>query len=1139
MGADALRTYEGVPGRFTGVGGAGVPIAVMDTGLNVNHLDIVTNRDSICGANFVTGSREEDADLWLDAHGHGTHVTGTIAGNGAATPYYAGMAPLVRDIRFAKVLRSQGWGFGTEINAGMDFLSEATECSGAGWSADPVKPLIVNMSLSRTSLRWEGRDHSERKLDAVVWGHRQLYVVAQANGDIHGFSNYGAAKNSLPVGAMLDSGEVAGFSSLGPTADGRLAPLVVGTGIDLYSAEGNGSPSGYRSLSGTSMASPSVAGVAALLMDVVPSHREHPALARARLMASAVKPDAWLEDAGAFPTDNSSGPGTINAQFGLGKVSARTSVLNRYTSDGWESGSFTAAFEDGEYAYHDIEVPEGAGRMDVVLTWDEPPTDAIANAVLNDLDLWLDHGGDCAEVQCGERSSVSRKDNVEWVIVRNPAPGTWRVKVAATRVYTEAPRAAVAWTVIRGPATPELAVTADRSTLDNSRELTVTVTANEYVAAGARLHVECRGMAELVANEPRVIAPCSAGGEFVVTNADGLVGRTRGLAAGVFVPLGEIAAGESREVRFNRLSVDGATGFHFTATAWNATATSISVAGGVNTADDVTAVETPANAAFAEAEILEGAEGSRQIDLLRATTEPGEPDYARGSGRPAGSVWYRWKASAAGPVHFGVVLDEAFRPTGSSSRDLSRWELRLDVFEGDSLVGARAIASTPWGVSFFALPDREYVVRISNRERAARATVHWRWGARPENDAFAFATAIDEEADSIAGSNLGATLEPGEYFGGLGGTVWYTWVAPADGDWEFRASARQLKVLVFSGEAMGALRLVSGYPDAVVGFPARAGETYRIAVASEDAFVAGSRFDLSWSGTDRWAAYYDDFERASEVNAASWTASIDRDLTVEPAEPIDTGVRTRWWSWTAPATGEYTWRLVGSSPGMMLAAFSGDSFATLAPLGIANDRNIDFSISAEANEPYRLAVGVSARHASAFRDGYLSGNVEFGPTPANDAWPAAAMLTNASGMLTGSNRYATTEAHERLRDVGHSSVWWTFEAPAAGWYRFWVDETDPPFTLAAFVHATGPAGQLEMIVSSHQALDSDRAEIVFRAAAGDRVAIRLGTFGDARGGDFTLRWEETEVPTLLRYVGSVHARSRGCRRRDNRDRRSA
>ena len=240
---------------------------------------------------------------------------------------------------------------------------------------------------------------------------------------------------------------------------------MVGTGVNLRSAKGDGSRSNYISLSGTSMSSPAVAGVATLLMDAARAYRERPALARARLMASAIKPDAWLDHPAGFPLNNSAGPGSIQARYGLGKVSARTSVLNRNRPGGWVNRGSITTLKDGEYAYRDITVPPGASRLDLVMTWDEPPTDAIASSVLNDLDLWLDEGADCETVACGEHASTSRIDNVEWIIVRNPKPGVYRAKVAANRVYTQAPRAALAWTVIRGTSTPTVKVTANRKTL--------------------------------------------------------------------------------------------------------------------------------------------------------------------------------------------------------------------------------------------------------------------------------------------------------------------------------------------------------------------------------------------------------------------------------------------------------------------------------------------------------------------------------------------------------------------------------------------------------------------------------------------------------------------------------------------------
>ena len=99
MGADAIRFYEASTGLFSGTGGASVPIGVMDTGLNTKHMDISANRNSICGVNFITDNLfqsptqiDEQYDLWFDRHGHGSHVVGSIVGNGRSLPQYSGVA---------------------------------------------------------------------------------------------------------------------------------------------------------------------------------------------------------------------------------------------------------------------------------------------------------------------------------------------------------------------------------------------------------------------------------------------------------------------------------------------------------------------------------------------------------------------------------------------------------------------------------------------------------------------------------------------------------------------------------------------------------------------------------------------------------------------------------------------------------------------------------------------------------------------------------------------------------------------------------------------------------------------------------------------------------------------------------------
>ncbi|MDE0166981.1 MAG: S8 family serine peptidase [Bryobacterales bacterium] len=1153
MGADALRRFDGSPGLFSGIGGASVPIAVMDSGLNINHLDIASNRRSICGANFVwfgpAGPLQESEDLWIDEYGHGTHVTGTIAGNGAVEPRFAGMAPAVRHIRFAKVLHSLGFGNSGSILPGMDFLARPTGCAEAGGPSDRVKPLIVNMSLSASARVFEGRGASERKLDSTVWSYRQLYVVSQANSGISGFSNYGTAKNSLAVGAVLDSGDLAVFSSRGPTFDGRLAPQVVATGVRVHSARGGGSRGEYVASSGTSMSSPAVAGVAALLMDAVPEHREQPALTRARLMASAIRPDAWLEDAAAFPRTNTHGPGALQAQYGLGMVSARTSVLDRDRADGWISGAATAELQDGDYAYHDIVVPEGAGRLDLVMTWDEPPTDTIGSAVLNDLDLWLDRDGDCGSGACGERVSASRVDNVEWIILRNPQPGSYRAKVAARRVYTAAPRAALAWTVIRGASTPSLRIDADKGIVNTGREnqLTVTVTADEYVAAGTRLHVDCRGDGDSsgctevrihsmdVSREDGVSVDLSDELGLPVPLRQGFF-RTSPIPLGSSIPLGEISAGETQEIEFV-ISYNGEANpvrLYFTASAWNAEAATVSFEVRTGGSDRPEVANRPPNDDFAAAALIEGEEGSRALDLLLATPEPGEPLFTPGRGRPAGSVWYEWTAPEDGPARFNIPLRADSRDARNDRLSIFRGDRTWSLFRRDRISSLERVADGLWGATFFAEKGQSYRIRVSSFARGAALNLRWSQGPRPANDDFTQAVVLEGAHGVVEGNSQGATLETGEWFGRVAATAWYRWTAPSDGLWEFESDESR-RIFVFESDGIPTLRLVSHYPSSSALFPAAAGKEYHIAVAEMDAYAGGGPYQLRWISLGRaFRPRNDDIADAEAIESApssEHVISVDSRSTVESGEPVESGVRTKWWLWEAPEDGYYTWRITGRSEfdltyaKLLVTVFTGSSIEDLqlAAESGPDAAPSDFVFQAVGGQRYWIAAGFPAGDITAYTLRSASARVIWGPTPGNDHLSSAEPLSGAAGSITGSNRFATVERGERSAGLGHSSLWWTYEALAPGWYRFWIDETDDPWMLAVYEDAGGGFGSLELVSSSSrpEGIASGAIEAVFRAVAGARYTIRLGTRGDPQGGEFTMNWGESEAPVWLKYTGRL------------------
>ena len=1114
MGADALRQHGTAPGLFTGIGGASVPIGVLDTGLNTRHMDIASGRASICGANFATlpGSAEDD-DLWHDANGHGTHVTGTVAGSGHYLPRYTGMAPLVRHIRFAKVLNSTGRGTTDWTHRGMDFMAEAVRCHTPAGRTSAAKPLIVNMSLAASNRLWDGRNIGARKLDAVVWGAHQLYVVAHANGNVHGFSNRAAAKNALAVGATLDDGHVASFSSVGPTADGRLTPSVVGTGVNVFSVEGSGAITGYARKSGTSMASPAVAGVAALLLDRARGHRNQPALTRARLMASAIRVDAWLASPAAFPANNSNGPGRLQVRYGLGKASARTSVLTRNQADGWTNGGSAATLAGDEYGHRDITVRPGTSRLDVVLTWDEPPAEAIGSTVLNDIDLYLDHGRDCEAAACGEYVSRSRKDNVEWLFLNNPPPGQYRIKAVPHRIYTAPPRIGLAWTVVRGAATPTLQLEAELAA--GGHEATVTVSADAYVAAGVRLLVACR---DAEGDDcARSVGPAT------ITAEDGE--RPMEFDKGTSLSLGELAVGERQQVRLDLGAWSLPRRIYFAATSWNAVAAVVSdVVGDADAAP--AAAERPVNDDFADATTLDGASGQQPLDLLLATPEPGEPAYISRYGRASGSVWFRWQAATDEAVHFGLTSD---RPPSTNSDD------RIDVFQGDHPAGLVFVAGGDLGgtqiggahgASFFATAGEEYLIRVSYGAAApSPMTLHWVQGPRPANDDLATALPLTGTDGEVAGHNLGATLEPGERLGRLASTVWYSWQASSDGEQVFSAIGSLL--VVFQGDDIDSLRLVSYRPSGIQRLPAGAGERYLIAAAADSGYASGRHFTLRWYDGGLRRASNDDFSGAEELAGDSGSVWTSTGGSVEPGEPPATGVQTRWWTWVAPRTSNFTFRLADPSRGVQLTAFAGaadpPTFADLRLIASTREQASTkvLTLPAVANRRYWLAFGWQLGDAAAFGISHGTATIEWAPAPANDALAKATALAGASGSRPVSSRDATVEEAERTGVLGHSSLWWRYRAPTAGWWRFRVENAEG-YTLTAY-RRTGPGfAGLEQVATTERGWHADDdVGVLFQANPEEIYVIRLGWREASPAPDTTLHWEAGEPPVWLRYTGRL------------------
>ncbi|MFF7284057.1 S8 family peptidase [Streptomyces griseorubiginosus] len=240
-----------------GYDGKGVKIAVLDTGVDTTHPDLKTQ--VIESKNF---SAAADA---TDKFGHGTHVASIAAGTGAKSGgKYKGVAPGARILN-GKVLDDTGSGDDSGILAGMEWAAEQ--------GAD-----VVNLSLGGGDT--PEIDPLEAEVNKLSTEKGILFAIAAGNSGPESIGSPGSADAALTVGAVDDKDKLADFSSTGPrVGDGAIKPDVTAPGVDITAAAAKGSvidqevgekPPGYLTISGTSMATPHVAGAAAILK------QEHP-----------------------------------------------------------------------------------------------------------------------------------------------------------------------------------------------------------------------------------------------------------------------------------------------------------------------------------------------------------------------------------------------------------------------------------------------------------------------------------------------------------------------------------------------------------------------------------------------------------------------------------------------------------------------------------------------------------------------------------------------------------------------------------------------------------------------------------------------------------------------------------------------
>ncbi|GAA4005888.1 hypothetical protein GCM10022247_29470 [Allokutzneria multivorans] len=225
--------------------GAGVPVAVLDTGWDQKHPDL---------AGRVSESKSFLVDEPVDdTHGHGTHVASTIAGAG---PKFRGIAPEAK-LLIGKVCGTFG-------------CPEDAILAGMQWAADRGAR-VVNMSLGGAPT--DGTDPVSQAVNTLSAKTGTLFVIASGNSGLdEAVESPGSADAALTVAASSKSDALAPFSSRGPRlGDHAAKPDIAAPGVDIVAARAAGTLSqfavseSHARLSGTSMATPHVAGAVAVL----------------------------------------------------------------------------------------------------------------------------------------------------------------------------------------------------------------------------------------------------------------------------------------------------------------------------------------------------------------------------------------------------------------------------------------------------------------------------------------------------------------------------------------------------------------------------------------------------------------------------------------------------------------------------------------------------------------------------------------------------------------------------------------------------------------------------------------------------------------------------------------------------------
>jgi cerevisin len=309
---------------YSETGGEGVDVYVIDTGTNVDHVDFEGR--ARWGKTIPSGDADEDGN------GHGTHCSGTIAGKKYGVSKKANVVAV-------KVLRSNGSGSMSDVVKGVEFAVEAhleTVAAAKAGKKSGFKGSAANMSLGG------GKSPTlDLAVNAAV--DAGIHFAVAAGNDNADACNYSpaAAENPITVGASTLADERAYFSNYGKCTD------IFAPGLNILSTW-IGSKTAVNTISGTSMASPHIAGLLAYLLSLQPA--KDSAFAVAEISPKKMKSSLIsIGTKGALSDIPSSTPNIL--AWNGGGSSNFSDIISK--------GAYTVKLESAPVAEKAVEVEEG------------------------------------------------------------------------------------------------------------------------------------------------------------------------------------------------------------------------------------------------------------------------------------------------------------------------------------------------------------------------------------------------------------------------------------------------------------------------------------------------------------------------------------------------------------------------------------------------------------------------------------------------------------------------------------------------------------------------------------------------------------------------------------------------------------